>query len=191
MPESYTDRIKSKRQTEAFYKAVSGPKQGAIAVTADMKPVTDALKEVIKGLAKLDDGMEVRAIVGLSREVRSLQTAIDRQTMQITRALGKIELSPQINVPEPTVINNTTPSVNTKSGINLADYRAHDLDDAPDGVQYIGFISQEGKWYICQSDDKKNTMRYYFGKGDYDTEWLERYSHEYKTLSEAIRSVAA
>lgn len=74
-----------------------------------------------------------------------------------------------------------------KKQINLGDYRAIDLDNAPDGVQYVGFQNSTGGWYILQNDDRSNTIRYYFGKGSYEAAWDDKYSHDYKTLSEAVK----
>lgn len=67
----------------------------------------------------------------------------------------------------------------------LTHYTAQDLDDAPDGTQYIGFMSISGNWYIMHHDTKTDRNTYYFGKGDYQEEWGSKYSHEYKPLSEA------
>ncbi len=74
-----------------------------------------------------------------------------------------------------------------KKQINLADYRAIDLDNAPDGVQYVGFQNSSGGWYILQNNDSNNTIRYYFGKGSYEQAWDEKWSHDYTTLSEAMK----
>ena len=67
----------------------------------------------------------------------------------------------------------------------LTHYTAQDLDNAPDGSQYVGFMSMLGNWYIMHHDTEKDTNRYYFGDGDYSDEWDKRYSLEFKPLSEA------
>lgn len=74
-----------------------------------------------------------------------------------------------------------------KKQINLADYRAIDLDNAPGNVQYVGFQNSAGNWYILQNNEETNSIRYYFGKDGYDVGWDERHGHDYKTLSEAMR----
>lgn len=199
MPDtSYIETLKVKRQRAGLAKALGSSKQSVILTAqADLGKKVDAFSDkVVATLGKLDTTVlqkrHLTLLAGLVKEVKTLQTAIDRQTVQLVRAINKIELSPQITVPTPVVTDTGSGNrASDKKGINLNDYRAHDLDDAPDGKQYIGFISMDGKWYIVQSDDASNSMRYYFSDGDYDTEWMERYSHEYKTLSEAIRGLAA
>lgn len=79
------------------------------------------------------------------------------------------------------------PAKVAKQGINLNEYRAIDLDNASDGVQYVGFQDSRGNWYILQNDDRNNTIRYYFGKESYAQAWDEKYGHNYKTLSEAMK----
>lgn len=75
------------------------------------------------------------------------------------------------------------------STFNMASYRAHDLDNAPDNMQYIGFENEDGDWYIMRHNATDNRDRFYFGSEDYATAWDERISHEYKTLSEARRAL--
>lgn len=79
-----------------------------------------------------------------------------------------------------------TPKTDKKQ-LNLSDYRAIDLDNTPDGMQYVGFQNSSGGWYILQNDDQNNKIRYYFGKGDYATGWDERISHDYSTLNDAAK----
>lgn len=77
------------------------------------------------------------------------------------------------------------------AGFDLAKYRAHDLQDAPDGQQYIGFINPDGDWYIMQHDPSSNRDRYYFGAGSYEEAWDEKHIHEYRTISEARHALSA
>lgn len=78
-----------------------------------------------------------------------------------------------------------------KKELDLSKYRAHDLEDGRDNMQYIGFQDMTGGWYIMQHDPTANRDRYYFGKGSYDEAWDEKYSLEYKVLSEAIHALSA
>jgi hypothetical protein len=129
-------------------------------------------------------------------------TTLETQTDRVVEALNNIELSPNITVPKPQVTIHEKPisfapleeaieSLRVEKPLSLADYRAHDIDTAPDGLQYIGYISLDGSWYIIQSNDAANTMRYYFGKGDYANGWADKYSHDYTTLSEAVHALSA
>jgi hypothetical protein len=158
----------------------------------DLKVVNNQQLEAIRSV--------ISAVQSLEQVVDSYITALDRQTVQIVSALKKIELSPRITVPTPQVTVKSS-DVNLKpletainslksTTVSLADYRSHDLDTAPDGSQYIGYIAMDGSWYIIQSNESTNTMRYYFGKGAYSTGWDERYSHDYTVLSEAIHALA-
>lgn len=76
-----------------------------------------------------------------------------------------------------------------KKSLELSSFRAHDLADSPDNLQYIGFQDTSGNWYIMQHDPENNRDRYYFGTGDYELAWDDKFSHDYKTLSEAIRAL--
>lgn len=144
----------------------------------------------------------VRCLESVETAVDRYEAIVDRQTTQLVAAIQKIELSPNITVPTPQVtlhekdvnlkpLEKAINGLKTTKATNLSDYRAHDLDDSPDGSQYVGFIAMDGSWYIMHSDDKTNTIRYYFGNENYDEAWNYRGGHTYTTLSEAIHGLAA
>lgn len=177
-----------------------------------IKELTGQMVSTIKGLdSSASDMAQLKALKGLSDGVEALQrsvdsyvSAIDRQTVQLIAALNRLELSPQITVPKP-VVTVQERAIDFKPlekalkglqqpaarAVSLSDYRAHDLDDAPDGKQYIGFIDMDGNWYLMQSDDETHSLRYYFGRGSYADAWDSRFGHSYRTLSEARRGLAA
>lgn len=175
--------------------------------------VAELKAEAVRAIKGLDsseiDKSQLAAIRTLSGDMVKLEaafnryiTAIERQTVQLLSALNKLNLSPQITVPEPRVmikeaapvdmkpLENAINSLRVAKTTNLGDYRAHDLDTSPDGLQYVGYIAMDGSWYIIQSNESSNTMRYCFGKDDYRTAWDERFGHDYTTLSEAIHALA-
>lgn len=78
-----------------------------------------------------------------------------------------------------------------KKKTDLSTFRAHDLSDAPDGMQYIGFMDMSGSWYIMQHDPEENRDRFYSGSESYDQAWDDKFSHNYTTLSEALRALSA
>lgn len=141
-------------------------------------------------------------IVSVEQAVRRYETAIERQTVQLVAAINKLELSPHITVPTPQVtvkesainlkpLETAINSLKVTKTINLSDYRAHDIADTADGKQHVGFMALDGTWYIMESDDASNTLRYYFGAGGYAEAWNYRSGHTYTTLSEAARGLSA
>lgn len=74
--------------------------------------------------------------------------------------------------------------------LNLATYRAHDMDEQDPDVQYIGFINVDGYWYILRNDLKKNSMRYVFGYGNYMDAWTMASTLSYLPLEEAIKAIS-
>lgn len=196
---NYIETVTGKRQQAAIVKALRGDtKQDRQIVVATnnglLQSITALTDKTVKAIAKLDssslDKQELIVLHQLKQSLDTMQksvdsyiTAIDRQTIQLVAAMNKLQ-----RTDTPVAIQKTSEQ---PSSITLSDYRAHDIDTAPDGKQYIGFMNGDGKWYIVESDDRKNTMRYYFGNGDYATAWSERYSHTYGTLSEALHGVAA
>lgn len=77
----------------------------------------------------------------------------------------------------------------SKRTINLADFRAIQQDDAPDGNQYFLFEDGEDRWYILQFDTTSNQSRYLFGTGDPSEAWDTKYGNDYYTLNEAKRAL--
>lgn len=205
--------ITEMRRTQAA--TLAGSSKPSVILT-DQTDLGDKIKELtdktVTAISQLDiegtSKREVAAINDVASAIHDLEltvetyiTALDRQTVQIVAAIKKIELSPKITV-SPAAVHATS-SVDlkpiekalkelkggTKKAFSLNDYRAHDLDDAPDGTQYIGYIALDGSWYIIQSNDNSNSMRYFFGASDYSRGWEDRYSHDYTTLSEAVNAL--
>lgn len=141
-------------------------------------------------------------ITSLKRELQTVISVGEKQMQVLSNILVLVKKpikipTPQVTVQERSIdlseihdaIRQIAPPNKSEKQMHLSDYRAHDIDTAPDGTQYIGFIASDGRWHIAHSDDKQNTLRYYSSKGDYHSSWDERYSHEYTTLNEAMRNV--
>ena len=117
-------------------------------------------------------------------------------------AMPKIPAMPEINIPAFPKINIPAPIVNIpkndfspiaraidglkqEKGIDLSDFRPHDIVDADSDTQYIGFVSPSGQWYVIENKVKENTIRYVFGKDNYSEAFANAGSYKYKLLSEA------
>lgn len=117
----------------------------------------------------------------------------DRLTKALTDQKQPIIQSPEVKITEKTVdmanierlladlisLNQPTDKPAISTSTDYSKCRACDLDNAPGGTQYIGFIDQTGKWYIMQNDTENNTIRYHYGTGDYEAAWNERHGLVY------------
>lgn len=81
--------------------------------------------------------------------------------------------------------------VEEKEEIKLIDYRAQDIDDDSNAIQYAGLIHPKGYWQIIENNRQDNTLRYAFGKDKYPNAWKKRTQHDYKLLDEAINELSA
>lgn len=174
-----------------------------------VKALATKMEKAIKGLDNTElSKTQVSAIRSLGKDIQALGTALDSyqdalraQTVEIVEAINGLELSPKITVPRAQVTVNErdvdlSPVIDAinaskpKKTPTLSDYRADDIDTAPDGTQYILAFALDGSWYIAQAD-KDGRCRYHFGTGDYSQAWDERIGLEYQRLAEAIRGLRA
>lgn len=178
--------------------------------TDEVKRSTEHHQQLIEAIGELKDSIETsqQAAEQQTREIQQsfeniLESVSAAQTQAVEQQSSILENiarylknppklpTPQVNITERELdlggVEKALKTLAPKKTTDLSGYRAIDLDNAPDGVQYVGFQNASGGWYILQNDDRNNTIRYYFGKGDYATAWDEKYSHDYKTLSEAIK----
>lgn len=130
----------------------------------------------------------------------SQSQVIEEQTQTLQRLVDFLKHPPKIPVPSVTVNERELDLKPIQKAIkdamkpmtrrfSLSDYRAHDLNNSPDNMQYIGFQDEDGEWYIMQHDPENNRDRFYFGNDGYDIAWDERITHDYKNLSEARRAL--
>lgn len=146
----------------------------AVLVTAVQEAQVEQANRICEAIAGLSEIVSVQKPVVVPAPSVSLQEK-DVDLKPLLAGIGKLEklLQPKA------------------AGFNIANYKAHDLEDGRDGNQYIGFINPDGDWYIMQHDPDNNRDRYYFGSEDYETAWGDKHTHDYHTLSEARRAVSA
>lgn len=102
---------------------------------------------------------------------------------------------------KPTPVNVTVPPIDTsgieevlkenekEEEIELSDFRANDINNDSDAIQYVGLIHPLGYWEIIQFDKQANTLRYKFGKDGYDKAMKNPEQHKYLLLDEAFREL--
>lgn len=115
-------------------------------------------------------------------------------------AISKLEMNPVINVqspdvyiPEPKIdfspIVKSMPK--TVKRFSIEDFRAQDIDEEEEGVQYVGLVAPNGNWLIIRNDMEKNNLRYKFGKKDYAKAWPKLATYKYQTLDKAYDEIKA
>lgn len=187
--------VKAIKESDAKIKKVeiTNPQKVEVKHKIDNKPVIDAMnavKEEVKKL-KLNPTIKVSPTEVTVPEV-NLKPLLD--------AISRLEMSPIINVAPPEVhipetkidlspIANAMPKQVKK--ISIEDFRAQDLDEEEEGIQYVGLVAPNGNWMIIKNDMEKNTLRYKFGKKDYAKAWPLLATYKYQTLDKAYDEIKA
>jgi len=117
---------------------------------------------------------------------------------EVARSVKAIRLNPSITV-SPSKLDLSGLEKTLKEalqtpeakGIDLDDYKAHDIDNTDPNIQYIGFVNESGAWYIMENNSLENSLRYKFGKNRYSTAWPKAATFGYRILSEAVNEVQA
>ena len=130
---------------------------------------------IISILEEIRDSVGEETVVVPAPTVKVRETTLDTSRLEVLLK----EIIDRLSVEAPIV------EKAPEAAEPLTHYAAQDLDNAPDGSQYIGFMSISGNWYIMHHDTETDKNRYYFGEGSYEDEWDKRYSLEFKPLSEA------
>lgn len=149
--------------------------------SVDMTPL---VKE-FSGLSKILDNLPARIEqVNAGNDYRE-------EFQKLGRTFASKNFSPNIHVDVPKIDVDPLKEVLQQSSdkLNLESYRAQDLDEEEEGVQYVGFVSPEGAWYIIKNDEAGNSLRYKFGKTNYKRAWQRLSTFEYKLLDEALDAV--
>lgn len=191
----YLDTIRDKREIQA----VKNEPQAVVIKNADYIKAGEvkALLSELQGLRREFNAIKV-ALSKPGAEPEKLAPHFARLGDRLTKALSDqkppIIQSPEVKVTEKTVdmanierlltdlISLNQPKKTAKAAPTETDYskcRACDLDNSPDGKQYIGFIDQAGNWYIMQNDPDNSSIRYHYGTGDYMRAWEDRYGLTY------------
>lgn len=170
---------------------VTNPQKVEVKHKIDNKPVIEAMnavREEVKKL-KLNPTIKVSPTEVTVPEV-NLKPLLD--------AISKLEMSPIINVAPPEVhipetkidlspIANAMPKQVKR--ISIEDFRAQDMDEEEQGIQYVGFVAPNGNWMIIRNDVEGNNMRYKFGKKDYAKAWPKLATFKYETLDKAYNEI--
>lgn len=176
----------------------------AIMVAEHHKELLETLSSLRTTLDETADAYEKR-IDDLEKSFTSAVEAISDAQLRVgelqVSALENIEKRlktppkpPQVNVTERDVdlsplmkaIKKLTPK---DEGLDLSKFRAQDIDNDSDRLQFVGFVSPEGYWQIIENNVSDDSVRYVFGKGSYENAWGDRHDHEYRVLNEAIDAI--
>jgi len=117
---------------------------------------------------------------------------------EVARSIKAIQVSPSITV-SPSKLDLSGLEKTLKEalqtpeaeGVDLDDFKAHDIDDTDPNIQYIGFVNESGNWYIMENNSLENSLRYKFGKSRYSAAWPKAATFGYRILSEAVNEVQA
>jgi hypothetical protein len=114
----------------------------------------------------------------------------------VSAAVRSIRFNPNVTVTpakvDLTSLENTLKEVLSTpeaEGIDLECYKAHDIDNTDPNIQYVGFVNESGAWYIMENNSLENSLRYKFGKKNYQTAFPKASTFGYRILSEAINEV--
>lgn len=213
----YQEQIRDKRQSQAALQrdnailAMMGSKPSVILTdSTDLGEHIAELGDKIIGVmeAVRADKSTKEQLNMLSAEFKTLQDLArrsskehtDRMIGAIDQLIAAISKEKTVTVPAPRVslterdidfspLLEKLEEIVTPDAYDLSKYKAHDLNDGPDKMQYIGFLDSTGKWYILRHDPITNSDRFYFGKEPYEQAWDEKYSLDYATLGEAIDAI--
>jgi len=152
-----------------------------------------ALKGELKALGAAVDGLagkQTQNVQQLAQAIAKALSAVELPAPVVTVKQPKIQMpkmdAPIIDLGPLTEILRAKETV----GVDLSNYKAHDLTDG-DNMQYIGFVSPTGDWYIIENDVKGNSLRYTFGRGGYTDAFGKAARLQYGLLSEAVNEIPA
>lgn len=147
----------------------------------DAATAINATKETLVKLAETIKKTDDRNVAVVAQEVAKLADRI-----------SKIEINPQVEV-KPVVDIDLSPITKALpkpvKRVTIEDFRAQDIDNEEEDVQYIGFVAPNGNWMIIRNDIQNNNMRYKFGKKDYEQAWPKFATYKYKTLDKAYDEI--
>lgn len=76
----------------------------------------------------------------------------------------------------------------TISSVIVGDYKLSDLDTDTD-IEYYGYLTTDGKWYILKLDNITSSARYCVGSINYNTNWTNRSTLTYKYFNEVFNTI--
>jgi hypothetical protein len=158
--------------TDKMVQTISGLKGSNI----DDLGVVNALKDGVDSIKQIHQASGKDH----SKHLQSIHAAIKSQTLKmqpnVTVSSAPVDFQPLLDAMQS----------DDDDAIDFDDYKASDINNDDDNMQYVGFLSPDGCWYIIENDIKGNSMRYVFGEGDYAKAWKKASSYKYKLLNEAV-----
>lgn len=157
------------------------------AIVTALQPHLGTSKQPEIRIAKLPD---VQANVDHTPVLAALDQV--RKSIQTLNVRPNIKVGvPDVTVPplDVTPITKAISQLKPVPKFDLSSYKAQDLDELEQGVQYVGFVNPDGEWYIIQNKEELNQIRYAFGKTGYPAVWPQASKLTYKLLNEAVNEV--
>jgi hypothetical protein len=176
----------------------------------ELKPESVEFQPVIEALASLGSKLDV--LPKSFPEVPEAPESVKIQNLDefkkylqpVLDGINSLELSPifdpRIEV-KPADVKLTTEKVDLTrlenilksqgevEKIEFSDFHAQDIDNASETLQYVGLETLDGRWCFIENDIESNSMRFFFGKGNYLKEWSNHISRPYRILSRAYNAV--
>lgn len=175
--------------------------------------LADKVTEAVKGLDSSESNQEQLSTLKdlkssldtYSKSLTSSDATHKKASADLLKAIKAIKVAPVVNVPEPKVtvqpqdidfgplqetIKEYAYTPTEDDSIDLACYKAQDIDNTNPEMQYVGFLNQEGNWYIIENDVKGNKLRYRFGNSGYSEAFASAAEYTYSLLNEAIDALS-
>lgn len=151
--------------------------------SVDMTPLTRRFESLDKTLTALPGRI---SDANMSNDYRG-------EFQKLAQAISSKNFSPRIQVDAPSIdvdpLKEILREQKTSDDYGLEAYRAQDIDEEEAGIQYVGFVSPNGAWYIIKNDEDGKSLRYKFGKNNYAKAWQKLSTFDYKLLDEAFDEV--
>lgn len=160
----------------------------------------DKIAEIAQEYQKL----AVYNVKAQNEQSKEVKKALDN----VSKALASIKMPemPQVKIPEFPKLTIPAPVVNMpkndfspieraieglkeEKGLDLDDFKAHDINNLDKDTQYIGFLNPNGQWYIIENKIRENSIRYVFGKSGYAKAFKKAPTYQYELLSEAVNAL--
>jgi hypothetical protein len=188
--QDFIDAIEERAKADAQDKKTEEQTQAiSDAITAALKPFTDNPPKIQRVVQKFDKLPTISATVDHTPVVEAINNLSNKPQPTIR------VVPPQVHVDVPPLdlspLKKVLKQPKDTQGIVLSTYRAQDIDEMEQGIQYVGFLNPKGEWYIIRNEEAANKLRYKFGTQGYQEAFAMADKFEYKLLNEAINEVQA
>jgi hypothetical protein len=161
------------------------------AVTEALRPFTENPPKVQTIIPKFAEPPKITATVDHTPVIDAINKLTDmvktRPVHQDYEPVVHVKVPPLDVSPLKGAMKVTLPK--TKPAFDLNAFKAQDLDEMEQGVQYVGFVRADGAWYIIKNEEAVNRIRYKFGAVNYPEAWQVASTFEYKLLNEALGEI--